>query len=93
MKSNNCLRIACLHLAYVSPLGERVPNQRMQLAPPTLGYATKKNHAPTLDGDGGMNRCHYAMPFKGISIMSTPEIVLVQESEDEKRAKLDDKGL
>ena len=53
MKSNNCLRIrvltrnACLYLAYVSPLGKRVLNRRMQLAPPTLGYA-HKNHAPTI---------------------------------------------
>ena len=30
-----------------------------------------------LDGDRGMDRCHYAVPFKGISIRSTPEIVLI----------------
>ena len=47
MKSNNSFGIrvltrnACLHLAYVSPLGERVLNRHMQLAPPTLGYAHK----------------------------------------------------
>ena len=47
-----------------------------------------------------MDRCHYAVPFKGISIKSTPEIVLsskrnlkLQESEDERRAKQDDKLL
>ena len=76
MKSNNCLRLcvltrnACLHQAYVSPLGEHVLNLRVQLASPTLGYAHKKS-CPTvfksiesLDGD------------YGISIRSTPEIVL-----------------
>ena len=75
-------RNACLHLAYVSPPGERVPNRRMQLAHPTLGYAHKKS-CPTvfksiesLYSDRGMDRCHYAMPFKGISTRSTPEIVL-----------------
>ena len=47
MKSNNSLGIrvrtrnAVLHLAYVSPLGERILNWHMQLAPPTLGYAHK----------------------------------------------------
>ena len=47
MKSNNSLGIriltrnACLHLAYVSPLGECILNRHMQLAPPTLGYAHK----------------------------------------------------
>ena len=30
----------------------------------------------SLDGDLGMDRCHYAVPFKGILIRSTPEIVL-----------------
>ena len=93
MKSNNCLRLrvltrnACLHLAYVSPLGERVLNRRMQLAPPTLGCAHKKSCSyhhvfksiESLDGDRGMDRCHYAVPFKGILIRSTPEIVLSSE--------------
>ena len=72
----------------------------MQLAPPTLGYAHKQSCAyhhvfksiENLDGDRGMDRCHYAVPFKGILIRSTPEIVL-QESEDERRAKQDDKLL
>ena len=73
----------------------------MQLAPPTLGKAHKKS-CPTmfksiesLDSDCGMDRCHYAVPFNGISIKSTPEIVFssernyqLQESEDERRAKL-----
>ena len=42
---------------------------------------------------------HYAVPFKGILIRSTNEIVLsskgnyLQESEDERRAKQDDKLL
>ena len=53
----------------------------------------------SLDGDRGVDRRHYAVPFKGILIRSTPEIVLsskqnkLQESEDERRAKLDDKLL
>ena len=53
----------------------------------------------SLDGDCGMDKCHYAVPFKGISIRSTSEIVLsskrnkLQESEDERRAKVDDKLL
>ena len=93
MKSNNFLRIcvltrnACLHLAYMSPLGERVLNRRMQLAPPTLRYAHKKSCAyhhvfksvESLDGDRGMDRCHYDVPFKGILIRSTPEIVLLSK--------------
>ena len=55
MKSNNYLWIACLNLAYVSPLGLRDPYRRMQLAPPTLGHAHTKNHAPTtLDSDRGI---------------------------------------
>ena len=102
MKSNNCLRIrvltwnACLHLAYVSPLGELVLNQRMQLAPPTLGYAHKKTRTyhpvfksiESLDGDRGMDRCHYAVPFKGILIGSTPEIVLSSKRTNYKKAKM-----
>ena len=118
MKSNNSLGIrvltrnACLHLVYVSPLGERVLNPHMQLA-----YATSPTHSwactqiimrayhhvfksiESLDGDRGVDRRHYAVPFKGILIRSTPEIVLsskqnkLQESEDEKRAKQDDKLL
>ena len=93
MKSNNCLRIrvltrnACLHLAYVSPLGERVLNRHMQIAPPTLGYAHKKSCAyhhgfksiESLDSDRGMDRCYYAVPFKDILIRSTPEIVLLSK--------------
>ena len=71
-------------LAYVSPLGECVLNQRMQLAQPTLGYTHKKSCAyhhvlksiESLDGDRGMDRCQYAVPFKGILIRSMPEIVL-----------------
>ena len=65
MKTNNSLGIrvltrnACLHLAYVSPLGERVLNRRIQLAPPTHGYAHKKSctyhhvfkSIESLDGD------------------------------------------
>ena len=53
----------------------------------------------SLDGDRGVDRRHYAVPFKGILIRSTPEIVLsskqnkLQESEDERRAKQDDKLL
>ena len=51
----------------------------------------------SLDGDRGVDRCHYTVPFKGILIRSTPEIVLsskqnqLQVSEDERRAKQDDK--
>ena len=90
IKFDNCLRIgvftrnASLHLENASPLGERVPNLRMQLVPPTLRYA-HKNHAPyhhdfksivSLDSDHGMDTYHYAVPFKGILIRSTPEIVL-----------------
>ena len=102
MKSNNCLRIrvltrnACFHLAYVSPLGEHVLNQHMQLAPPTLGYAHNKlcayNHVfksiESLDGDRGMDRCHYAVPFRGILIRSTPEIVLLSKKINYKKAKM-----
>ena len=101
MKSNNCLRIrvltrnACLHLAYVFPLGERVLNQCMQLVPPTVGYAHKKSCAyhhvfksiESLDGDHGMDRYHYAVPFKGILIRSTPEIVLSSKGNNYKKAK------
>ena len=110
MKSNNSLGIrvltrnACLHLAYVSPLGECVLNRRS----PThswvctqiimrLPYVFKS--IESLDGDRGVDRRHYAVPFKGILIRSTPEIVLsskinkLQESEDERRAKQDDKLL
>ena len=57
-----------------------------------------KNHAPTipgssplsLDGDcGGMDRCQYAVSFKGISIMSTPEIVLSSKrTNNYKKAKV-----
>ena len=103
MKSNNCLRIrvlprnACLHLAYMSPLGKRVHNWRMQLAPPTLGYAYKISCAyhpayksiKSLDGDRGMDRCHYAVPFKSISIRSKPEIVLSsKQTNNYKKAKI-----
>ena len=86
----------------------QIEAQVFQPAPPPLGYAHKISCAyhPVLksiksqDSDLGMDRCHYAVPFKGISIRSTPEIVLsskrnsqLQESEDERRAKLDDKLL
>ena len=68
MKSNNCLtRNVCLHLAYVPPLGKRVLN-------PGICHVFKS--IESLDGDHGMDRCHYAVPFKGILIRSTPEIVL-----------------
>ena len=51
----------------------------------------------SLDGDRGVDRRHYAVPFKGILIRSTPEIVLSSKqnnykiSEDERMAKQDDK--
>ena len=88
-------RNACIHLAYVFPLGERVLNQRMQLASPTLGYSHKKlctyhhifKSIESLDGDRGMDRCHYAVPFKGILIRSTPEIVLLSKGNNYKKAK------
>ena len=41
-----------------------------------------------LDGDRGMDRCHYAVPFKGISIRSTPEIVLISKRNNYKKAKM-----
>ena len=73
------------HLANMSSL--RIDVDVFQCAtppPPALGYAYKKscayhpvfNSIKSLDGDLGMDRCHYAVPFKGISIRSTPEIVL-----------------
>ena len=88
MKSTNCLRIrvltrnACLPLAYVSPLGKHVLNQHMQQPHPLLGNAHKQSCAyhhvfkviESLDGDCGMDS--YALPFKGILIWLTPEIVL-----------------
>ena len=63
----------------------------MLLAPPTLGYAHKKSCAyhhvfksiESLDGDRGMDRCHYAVPFKGI-----PEIVLSLNKTNYKKAKM-----
>ena len=102
MKSNNCLRILVLtqecvsSLEYVSPLGERVPNRLMLLAPPTLGYAHTKSCAyhhvfksiESLDGDCGMDRCHYAVPFKGILIRSTPENIRLKET-NYKKAKME----
>ena len=65
----------CPHLANVSS---------PSTSPSPLGYAHKKSctYHPvfksnkSLDGDRGMDRCHYALLFKGISIRSTPEIVL-----------------
>ena len=62
----------------------RIDAQAFQRGPPTLGVYAQKSYAyhpvfksiKILDGDSGMDRCHYALPFKGISIRSTPEIVL-----------------
>ena len=58
-----------------------------------------KIHAPTyyqvfksidnLGGDCGIDRCHYAVPVKGILIRSTPEIVLSSLNETNyKKAKM-----
>ena len=47
------------------------------------------------DGDRGMDRCHYAV-FKGILIRFTPKLFFrlnETKSEDERRAKQDDKLL
>ena len=76
-------------LAYVSSPGEYVfvSNKRACLSmspPPSSSWVCtqKITYHPgfksfkSLDGDCGMDRCHYAVPFKGISIRSTPEIVL-----------------
>ena len=87
-------------LAYVSSHGEYVvvSNRRVSfIEPPSSAHKKSCAHHPgfksikSLDGDRGMDRCHYAVPFKGISIRSIPEIV--QESEDERPAMLDDKLL
>ena len=68
----------------------------MQLAPPNLGYADKKSGVyhhvfksiESLEGDHGMDRRHYAVPFKGISIKSTPEIVLSLNETNYKKGKM-----
>ena len=68
----------------------------MQLDPPNLGYAHKKSGVyhhvfesiESLEGDRGMDRCHYAVPFKGIVIRSTPEIVLSLNETNYKKAKM-----
>ena len=79
----------CPHLAYVSSTGICVLNRRTcpQLAnmsssstspSPSWECTQKSMRLPRVQvhGDHGMDRCHYAVPFKGISIRSTPEIVL-----------------
>ena len=56
-------------------------------SPPHPGYAHKKscgyhpvfNSIKILDGDCGIDRCHYGVPFKCISIRYTPEIVLASK--------------
>ena len=88
MKSKNCLGIhvftrnACLHLAYVSPLGECVLNKRKKKY---CGYHHVFKSVESLDGDRGMDRCNYAVPFKGILIRSTPEIVLSSKTTRKRR--------
>ena len=70
-------RNACLQLAYVPPLDERVLNRHMQEAPHVLGYAHKKSCAyhhvfksiESLGGDRGMdnifiNIFQNTVPFK-----------------------------
>ena len=71
-----CLRLEYTFMYFNEPL-------------PLLGMG-EKNHAPTIPYssplkswtvtmDHGMDRCHYTVPFKGISIRSTAEIVLSSE--------------
>ena len=75
--SSTC--IMCRQLAYESASGEYMSSPRIdahvfQRAPPSLGYEYKKSrsHHPvfksikTQVADHGMDRCHYAVPFKGI---------------------------
>ena len=83
----------CPQLAYVSSPGEHVftSNRRACLSTspsPSWVCAQKIMHLPSrvksLDGDHGMDRCHYAVPFKGISLRSTPEIVLLTKTRRER---------
>ena len=79
--------------------GLRVPSRRTYAHKKSCAYHRVFKSIESQDGDCEMDRCHYAVPFKGILIRSTPEIDLssklnkLQESEDERRAKLDDKLL
>ena len=71
----------------------RIDAHVLQRALPFLGMRTR-NNAPTipyssLDGDRGMDRCHYAVPFKGNSIRSTPELFFhLNETNNFKKAKM-----
>ena len=75
-------RNACLHLVYASVLYWRTCPRK---------YGPVFKSIKSLDGDLVMDGCHYAVPFKDISIRSTPEIVILskrnqqlQESEDKR---------
>ena len=70
MKPNNCLRLRVLNWRTRPHLA----NRRACLS--TSPYHPVFKIIKSLEGDRGMDRCHYAVPFKGISIRSTPEIVL-----------------
>ena len=73
-------------LAYVSAPGEYVfasnrsaclsnsPSPSWVCAQISCAYHPVFKSIKSLDGDRDMDRCHYAVPFKGISIWSTPEM-------------------
>ena len=82
-------------LAYVSSPGEYVVISNrcecLSMSPPLLHT---KNHAPTIPGSSPLKAwtlivvwtdANYAAPFKGISIRSTPEIVLYLNEATRKR--------
>ena len=94
-------RNACLHLAYVS-FGVHVltcctcpqlANMSSPSTSPSPSWVYGKNYHPvfqtikSLDGDRGVDRCHYAVPFKGISITSTP-VFHLNETNNYKKAKM-----
>ena len=71
----------CPHLAICLRLEQKRmsfnhPDSTWIYAQISCAYHPAFKSIKSLDGDRGMDRCHYAVPFKGISTRSTPEIVL-----------------